>query len=213
MKINNKKTQLLCISSRSDSDIMSYINASSERIISSESLKILGFTFGTKPNASAHISKVEQKFGCKIWTLRCLKKARIENGRLLELFNVLLRPVIEYASNAYHPLLTGELSDRIENLQARAMKTIYGWNESYESLLTRTGQSTLRERRERNFDSFAKKTAMNPRYKDWFPKVPNTGHNTRSNTTYHEEFARTERMRNSPVFLMRRRLNQLNAEN
>ena len=94
-------------------------------------------------------------------------------------------------------------------MQAKALKIIYGWNLSYETILNLTGQETLEERRKRNFDKFAIKSQKNRRYESWFPKSRDTGHDTRNIVPYQEEFARTERFRNSPVFAMRKRLNEI----
>ena len=113
-----------------------------------------------------------------------------------------MRPVVEYCSNAYHSLLTKDQSDRLERLQARALKTIYGWDLSYAKILEITGQQTLEERRKNNFDNFTIKTSKNPKYKSWFPLLNDTGHNTRTTNTYLEEYARTECYKNSPVFAM-----------
>ena len=74
------------------------------------------------------------------------------------------------------------------------------------------GLETLEKRRIGLVDSFAKKTSKNPRYSAWFPRVAPTDHNIRERLTYQEEFARTERYKNSPVFYMRRRLNWLETE-
>ena len=108
-------------------------------------------------------------------------------------------------------MLTGEMSDRLEDLQKKALKTIYGWDVSYADLLEISGLSTLKERREEIVDRFAQKTAKDTRFQHWFPRAPSTGHDTRQGPRYLEEFARTERLKNSPVFYMRRRLNCLNA--
>ena len=50
MKVNASKTQLLCIHSNANSIITSYIRDGNMEINSSDSLKILGFHFGTDPN-------------------------------------------------------------------------------------------------------------------------------------------------------------------
>ena len=176
------------------------------RINSTKELKILGFTFGCRPDAGTHLNKLETK-----WALRCLKKAGFQPDKLLVLFNAVLRPVIEYCSSTYHSLLTKDQSNRLEDLQARALKVIYGWNMSYRKILEISGQETLENRRKNTFDRFAQKTLKNPRYKDWFPLVHDSGHDTRNECTFLEEFAKTERYKNSPVFLMRRRLNEMKS--
>ena len=49
MKVNEEKTQILCISAAKNSKVESYINAPSARIRSGEQLKILGFWFDERP--------------------------------------------------------------------------------------------------------------------------------------------------------------------
>ena len=148
MKVNSKKTQLLCISGRYDSDITSYINTADGRMSSGPQLKILGFTFGTKPNPEAHISKLEDKFRRKIWSIRFLKNAKLRNCELVQLYCAILRPTIEYTAPTYHAMLTEDMSERIEKLQQRVLKIIYGWNVSYRKALEQSGLTTLKERRQ-----------------------------------------------------------------
>ena len=54
---------------------------------------------------------------------------------------------------------------------------------------------------------FAEKTAAMPRFADWFKKKEYREVNLRRELTYEEEFARTDQLKNSPVFYMRRALN------
>ena len=82
---------------------------------------------------------------------------------------------------------------------------------SYSELLEKSGLETLEIRRRRNFDKFALKTEKNQRYKHWFPRNTNN-FNTRNNLPFKEEIARTERYKNSPVFLMRKRLNEIHQD-
>ena len=121
-----------------------------------------------------------------------------------------LRSAVEYCAATYHSMLNKDQSDRIEKLQMKALKTIYGWNRSYSDLLAASGLETLENRRKKLVDNFAVKTSKNNRFSHWFPSAHPTGHNTRSTRPYLEEFSRTERLKNSPVYYMRRRLNDLN---
>ena len=123
MKINQKKTQLLCISGRNDSTVNTYVRATTGDIIkSSDTLKILGFTFGTDPTPEAHIKKVEESFRKKIWTLRYLKKAKLDNSDIRDVYCSVIRAGIDYCGPTYHSMLTQGISDRLENLQCRALK-------------------------------------------------------------------------------------------
>ena len=62
MRVNNKKTQVLCIHSDKSSQITSYINAEDGAIESGNELKILGFYFSSEPNAIKHAMVTIEKF-------------------------------------------------------------------------------------------------------------------------------------------------------
>ena len=66
---------------------------------------------------------------------------------------------------------------------------------------------SLQKRRERLTQKFAEKTAKMPRFADWFKKKKYDRVGLRRELTYEEDFARTDRLKNSPVFYMRRVLN------
>ena len=61
--------------------------------------------------------------------------------------------------------------------------------------------------------NFAEKTAAKERFQDWFPKRVHNGVELRKELTYQEKFARTERLKNSPLFYMRRELNKKLQDN
>ena len=55
-----------------------------------------------------------------------------------------------------------------------------------------------------------KKAAKNPKYQHWFPLSEETGHDTRRRRRYREDRPNTERLSRTPVFGMRRNLNEMN---
>ena len=98
----------------------------------------------------------------------------------------------------------------IERAQATALKIIYGWNKSYSSLLSLAGIEYVQERRQRLTDKFIIKTAANERYQEkWFPLKEFVHHDLRREKYCMEEFARTDRLYNAPIFYYRRRLNKI----
>ena len=66
---------------------------------------------------------------------------------------------------------------------------------------------TLEARREQLTLNFAKKCASSERFGHWFKRKPET--NLRNSLTYEESFARTERLKKSPLYYMRRAMNKL----
>ena len=67
------------------------------------------------------------------------------------------------------------------------------------------GVTTLRERRVQACDKFAKKCLSSTRFSGWFPYKQSL--RGRRGEVFQEEFARCDRLRNSPLFYMRRRMN------
>ena len=136
MKVNNKKTQLLCMSANPSLQYSSFIETpEGTRIVSGQELKILGFRFGVKPNADAQVEALKRKFYSRLWLLRHLKNSGVPNLDILSMYNCLLRPILDYAAPIYHPLLTKTQEGSLEQLQARAFKIIFGWNVSYKAAL------------------------------------------------------------------------------
>ena len=210
MKVNSSKTQLLCISGNSAFTVKAYIRTETEEIRSGEELKILGFWFGPKPNVNLHVEKMLAKFRTRLWSLRHLKKSGMSPADLLLVFTTILRPVLDFAAPAYHPLLTVGQTKDLEMLQKKALKIVYGPTIRYEEALALANLTTLEERRETLVTNFAISAERNPRYTDgWFPKKLNQKYSIRKPRPYMETKSKTERMRKNPINYMRRLLNDL----
>ena len=90
MKINAKKTQLLCVSP-SGSDTRSFVRISGdERTESDDSLKICGYRFGTKPSVSEQGEALERKFNERAWVLRNLKRSGFSKPDLVTTYTSLI---------------------------------------------------------------------------------------------------------------------------
>ena len=125
---------------------------------------------------------------------------------------MLLRPVIDFASNTYHSMLSLSQIKLLDDLQKRALKIIFGTNCDYDDLLEKSGLVSLAERRQNMFTKFILKCSQNPKVKDiWFPVKTVSNYNTRTASIYEETTARTERLIHSPIFEMRKLLNNLTS--
>ena len=212
MVLNAKKTQILCISAAVYDNVVAYIRprigGEIIEMCSTDKLKILGFHFDGSPSVSYHIDSMCKKFQGKLWSLRQLRDAGMSRPDLLYIYKTVLRPVIEFACPTYGPMLSSENADRIERLQLKIMKIIYGNEISYRTVIRETSIETLADRRSDLIKKFATKTASNPRFAStWFPKNPIGVHDLRRPQIYVEEKCRTNRLYNSPIFKMRRILN------
>ena len=147
------------------------------------------------------------KFNKAVWSLNHLKKARISPDVLVRIYCTMLRPIIEFCSVVYHPMLTIEMSNDLERLQKMSLKIIHGFGIEYEELLRKSNLKTLEHRRTEAFKKFSNAVVLNERYESWFPTNVETSHDLRHRKRYCEFYARTNRLYNSPLYAMRRALN------
>ena len=131
---------------------------------------------------------------------------------MLEVFCVMLRPILEYCCSVYHPLLTCEMSEKIEGMQKLALRIIFGFDKSYTEILIENNMTTMEERRKKMFCNYANKLVKSERFTKWFPEN-NCSVNLRGKKKYKEVHANTNRLYNSPVFAMRRLLNEQETMN
>ena len=161
MKTYGLKTQLLCVSAAGNQNVESYIRINNGKVVSSEELKICGFRFGSKPTADNQVSAIESKFHSRVWALRNLKRSGFTKTELRDCYTSLIRPVFDYTAVVYDSLLTGDQSQRLEQLQRRAIKILCGIDSIYKDALAELSLSTLEDRRRALVDKFIQKTLLN----------------------------------------------------
>ena len=123
-----------------------------------------------------------------------------------KLYCSLVRSVLEYSSVTYYSMLTKGQENKLEKIQKKCLRCIFGYEKSYSELLAESELQPLKSRREAAVLKFAKKASENPIYSHWFKKnIPQT--NTRNPNIFKEKFAKTSRLYNSPLYAMRRVLN------
>ena len=208
MKVNEAKTMMLCVSDSKTYKASAYIETSDWGIVSSaDELKILGMHFSNRPDVGLQVDSICKKFRARIWTLRHLFHRGFSQEDLLKVYKSTILPCHDYCSSVFHSSLSLSQTIILERLQAKALKAIYGYDPSYRELMEKAGLTTLRARREARELSFARKCAGSVRFGGWFP-TKLSARNTREQLCYKDQFARTQRCYNSPIFSMRRRLNR-----
>ena len=126
---------------------------------------------------------------------------------LILLYNSLVRSILEYSSVTYGPMLTKSQSNRLEQVQKRCLRIMFGYLKTYQDLLSESGLETLKHRREKALTRFLDKTLKNPNYAPLFPFNKSLRPGLRGTKNYLESFARTQRLYNSPLFTMKSLLN------
>ena len=141
--------------------------------------------------------------------LTILKRSGMGDTELLKVYMTVIRPCAEYCSVVYNSLIPQYLIDKLELMQKRAIKIIYGYNIAYDELLVIKNIETLEARRISSSLKFALKNKDTERFKKWFP-LAHTERVVRNTThrKYLEKQARTERTRNNPIQSMIRLLNK-----
>ena len=209
MRVNNQKTQLLCIHANKDSIVDSYIRTEGDDITSTKGLKILGFHFDENPNAVAHVTQAINKFYNKLWTLRFLRRSGMDKTNLLKVYRTVILPSVEYCSEIYDSLIPKYMSDKLESVQRQAIRIIHGWNINIEDVMEREGIDSLQDRRTKACLAFANRAVKSRFGQKWFPRNPAArGARQTTRRIYEEKKARTERDRNNPIQHMIRLLNK-----
>ena len=138
-----------------------------------------------------------------------MKYAKVPDDEVLDMYKSLVRPVLDFATPAYHSLLTETQTAAIERLQMHATKIIYGWCVSYATVLEKKKEALekLSDRRQRLVDQFAKKCLDHPRFsREWFQEKKCLRPGLRKNEKFAHERPRTERFKKNPVTHMKKRL-------
>ena len=163
MIVNSKKTGLLCVS-----DALSYrpeayiVDEDGNRIDCVDKLKVLGFTFSSRPSVDAHVKEIVKRMRQRTWALRHLGKTGFNNKELVDVYRSLLLPIADYCAPAYHSLTTDQQDQRLEGAQTGALRAIFGYGRSARQLRQEAGLSTLRDRRIEATDKFARKCLQSP---------------------------------------------------
>ena len=105
-------------------------------------------------------------------------------------------------------MLTASMSAAVERVQRLALKTIFGFEKHYCDVLAESQLESLEERRIRALGNFTHRTVKDPKYSArWFPQRTKVNMDLRVKADFQEEFAKTERCYRSPIYAMRRILN------
>ena len=207
MKVNGSKTNVLCVS-----DALSYTPATylvdneGERIEDKPCLKVLGFHFSNRPTVQLHVSETVKKMRQRSWFLRNLSRVGFNPEELVRVYCSVILPIADYCAPAYHSMVNDIQDQHLEQAQVGALRCIFGYGDSARTLRQRAALKTLRERRILLTDKFARKAASDPRFCHWFP-LRTVARATRGGDKYEEKFAKCDRLKNSPLYYMRRRLN------
>lgn len=112
-----------------------------------EEVKILGVTISSDLKWTKHVNNLLKKANKRLYLLMLCRRAGLSVGDMLCIYTSIIRSTLEYCAVVWHTNLPKYLSDAIENIQKRALHTIYGSN-NYQECLGLSNLKPLWQRRE-----------------------------------------------------------------
>ena len=126
------------------------------------SLKLLGVTLSKDLRWNIHIDSLIKKTSKRLYFISQLKPTKVSPEDLIKFYVACIRSVLLYACQVYHYNLLEYLSKSLEQIKKRAMKIIYGYDNSYNSALEQAGINKLSDCRQHLFDKFFSIVIANP---------------------------------------------------
>lgn len=169
MRVNASKTNVLCVSDALSYTPLTYIvDSNGERIEGKDTLKVLGFHFSCRPTVQLHADATVNKMCQRLWFLRNLARIGFTTEELVCVYRSVILPIPDYCAPAYHSMLNDQQDYKLEQAQIGALRCIFGYGKSARSLRQEANIETLRTRRIRLTDNFARKAFADPKFCHWF---------------------------------------------
>ena len=149
MTFNTKKTKEMIIHFGNKITIdkaptLKICNVGIERV---ESFKLLGVYLNSNLTWDDHVSYILKKVAKRMYFMQQLVRCGIDARDFIVVYCSLIRSVIEYACQVWHPGLTKTQSDDLERVQKRCLRLIYP-ELHYTDALAVSGLEELKARRE-----------------------------------------------------------------
>ena len=199
-QLNSGKCKELRINFTTQPSIAAPIQINGKQVETVKSAKILGVTLTDDLKWNKHVGQIVEKASKRLYLLRQLKRAEVENVSLYKFYTVCIRSIVEYACQVFHSNLPKYLSNEIESIQKRALRIIHP-DLSYSQALKSSKLETLYDRREGLcMKLFSSIEANNDhKLKELIPPKNSPTINLRSNRKYNLPMMHTDRFRKSFV--------------
>ena len=148
MKLNPTKCKEMLINFlRNPNFLIKPIQIGNYVIEQVKTYKILGEIMSSDLKWNCHVDHIIKKASRKLYSLRVLRRAGVENDNILKVYLTIVRPVLEYAVPVWQAI-PDYLSEAIEVVQKRSLKIIYPECDSYTDALNLADIPTLKSRRD-----------------------------------------------------------------
>ena len=208
MKINLKKTKLMMFNPCKQVDFMPKFNLDDCELELEEHSKLLGLILKSDLKWDKNTEYLTKRASKKLWILRRLKNLGASKKSLVDVYCKHCRSILELAAPVWHSSITEKERKDFERVQKNALHIILGEEYgSYSEALKKTNLETLDKRRNKLCLKFARKCEKNPKFKHWFKLKPEKQFRIQGDK-YFPTFARTERLKRSPISYLTDLLNE-----
>jgi hypothetical protein len=150
MQINCDKTKEMVIDFGKKRKIIPEILMGDKVLERVDMTKLLGIIINNKLTWGDHVDYICKKVSKRIYFIRLLKRAGISSHDILQVYYSIIRSVLEYACEIWHPGLNKCQTNQLEYIQKRIIKMIYP-NTPYDDAIIEHKIPTLAERRDVTF--------------------------------------------------------------
>lgn len=105
-QVNEQKTNPICISDAMTSKVTAHIyTISGSRFPTTDSLKLLRFSFETRPVCHEHVEAIRCSFCGRFWLIIHMKQNGYTEEKMLKAYTTIIQPIVKYVAPAFHSQL------------------------------------------------------------------------------------------------------------
>jgi hypothetical protein len=198
MLINTEKTKCMDINFGKSQSCLPAITMNNCCIEVVKTSKVLGVVLNDKLTWHDHVLYMIQKTSKRLYLLCLLKRAGLSADEVTQVYCSIIRSVLEYATELWHPGLTNEQSVKIEQVQKRAVHIIKPGMD-YQTACADLKLESLSSRRENKCKKFFSDIQNECHKLNYLlPKV-RQGRSLRKTKKYPLPKVKTERFKHSPI--------------
>ena len=119
MKLNASKTKELRVNFSACPPSFPPIVVNNQPVDIVKHVKLLGVTISNDLKWNLHVDVICTKASKRLYALRLLKRSALPDPVLVNVYSTCVRPILEYACEAWHSCLPTYLSDQLESVQRR----------------------------------------------------------------------------------------------
>ena len=125
MRLNPKKCKALRVYYFREQLILAPLTIGGTPLKVVNTHKVLGVHINCRLKWSDYVEDVTRKAAKRLYILRILRRSGLASDELVSIHVALIRSILEYCCSVWHKRLPSYLSDKIERMQKRALRTIY----------------------------------------------------------------------------------------